>query len=218
MFFEPEEAPQPWQTPWLSLRGWTPSFVGEEEAVATMVVGMSLCWRHARAGSGQLGEIRKGEEEDAVLRRWQSCHVVGRRRTTRQGEWRWRGQHEASWRRTTQREREGGQREASRRRTTIQHNKRVGVHDVVGGGGDDGRGDSGGSSWASEVGRAPPLIPGTAGPATVPAPGGVNDANDVPMAIGGRWRQGGGVDNGDGGAAANRAGRQATTGRPLPRR
>jgi len=66
----------------------------------------------------------------------------------------------------------------------------VGAHDVVGGGGDDGCGDSGGGSWSSEVGRAPPLMPGTAAPATVPAPGGVDDANNAPMAIGGRQRQG----------------------------
>jgi len=52
MFLEPEEAPQPWQMPWLSSRGWTPLFVGEEEAVATMMAAMSSRWRHARASSG----------------------------------------------------------------------------------------------------------------------------------------------------------------------
>ena len=35
-------------------------------------------------------------------------------------------------------------------------------------------------------------MPGTAAPATVPDPGGADDANDVPMAIGGRRQQGGG--------------------------
>ena len=60
------------------------------------------------------------------------------------------------------------------------------------GGSDDGGGDSGGSSWSSEVGRVPPLMPGTAAPVTMPAPGGVDDANDAPMAIGGQQRGGGG--------------------------
>jgi len=61
-------------------------------------------------------------------------------------------------------------------------------------------------------------MPGTAAPATVPAPGGVDDADNVTMAIGGRQRQGGGSGYGDGGAAADQAGRRAMTGRPLPRR
>jgi len=73
---------------------------------------------------------------------------------------------------------------------TVQHNKRVGAHDVVGGGGNDGGGDSGGGSWSSEVGHVPPLMPGMAAPATVPAPGGFDDAKDAPMVIGGRRRQG----------------------------
>jgi len=41
MFLKSEEALWPWQTPWLSLRGWTLSFVRKEEVVATMVVAMS---------------------------------------------------------------------------------------------------------------------------------------------------------------------------------
>ena len=90
----------------------------------------------------------------------------------------------------TQREGGGGQLKASGWRTTVQHNKRVGAHDVVGGGGKDGGGDSGGGSWSLEVRRAPPSMPGTAAPATVPTPGGVDDAKDAPMAIGGRRRQG----------------------------
>jgi hypothetical protein len=85
---------------------------------------------------------------------------------------------ELEGRRTTRREGGGEQREAS------------GVHDVVGSGVNDSGGDSGGGSWSSEVGRAPQSMPGTAAPATVPAPGGVDDANDAPMAIGGRRQQG----------------------------
>ena len=69
MFLKPEEAPRPWQTPWLSSRGWTPLFIGEEEVVATMVEAMSSLWRHARAGSARLRESGRGEEEDAAMRR-----------------------------------------------------------------------------------------------------------------------------------------------------
>jgi len=47
--------------------------------VATMVEAMSLRWRHARAGSARLGESGRGEEEDAAMRRWRCCHVVGGR-------------------------------------------------------------------------------------------------------------------------------------------
>ena len=84
-FLTPEEAPRPWQTPWLSSRGWTPLFVGKEEEVATMVAAMSLRWRHARAASGRLGESGRGEEEDTAMtmRQWQCCHAVGGRRMTR---------------------------------------------------------------------------------------------------------------------------------------
>jgi len=39
-------------------------------------------------------------------------------------------------------------------------------------------------------GRAPLSMPGTAAPATVPTSGGVDDADDAPMTIGGRWWQG----------------------------
>jgi len=70
----------------------------------------------------------------------------------------------------------------------------VGAHNVVGGGGDDVGddvgGDSGGGSWSSEVRRAPPSMPGTEAPVMVPTPGGVDDANDAPMAISGWRRQG----------------------------
>jgi len=66
----------------------------------------------------------------------------------------------------------------------------LGAHDVVGSG--NGDSDSGGGSWSSEVRRAPPSMPGTAAPAMVPAPGGVDDTDDAPMVIGGRRRQGGG--------------------------
>ena len=126
MFLAPEDAPWPWQTPWLSSRGWTPSFVGEDKVVATLVAAMSSRWRHARAGSGWNGESGRGEGEDAATRRWRCCRAVGGQRMTRREEWRRRGRREASWRRTTLREWGGGQREASGRRTTVQHNKRVG--------------------------------------------------------------------------------------------
>jgi len=59
----------------------------------------------------------------------------------------------------------------------------VGVHGVVGGG--DGGGDSGDGSWSSELGGVPLSMPEMAAPATVPTPGGVDDADDVPMAVGG---------------------------------
>jgi len=86
------------------------------------------------------------------------------------------------------------------------------VDDSSGGGGaDDARQAGGGrpddttrgwahnvgdGSWSSEIGGAPSSMTGTAGPATVPAPGGVDDANDVRMA---------GSDDGDGGEAADQA-------------
>jgi len=127
---EPEEAPRPWQTPWLSSRGWMPLFVGEEEVVVKMVAVISSRWRHARAGSERLRESGSGEEKDAAMttRHWRCCHVVGGRRTTQRGEWGRRGKRKVSWRRTTRRKGGGGQREASGRRTTVQHNKRVGAH------------------------------------------------------------------------------------------
>jgi len=80
-----------------------------------------------------------------------------------------------------------GRREASGRRTTERHNnnKRLGAHDVVGGGDGDGGGDNGDGSWSPEIRGAPSLMTGTAALATVPAPGGVDDADDVPMAVGG---------------------------------
>ena len=65
---------------------------------------------------------------------------------------------------------------------TGRHNKRVGAHDVVGG--NHGGGDSGDGSWSSEIGGAPSLMPGMAALVTVPAPGGVDDANDAPMVVG----------------------------------
>jgi len=83
MFLEPEDAPRPWQTPWLSSQGWTLLFFGEEEVVASMVAAMSLRWLHARAGSGWFGESGRGEEEDAAMRQWRCCHVVGGRQTKR---------------------------------------------------------------------------------------------------------------------------------------
>ena len=94
-----------------------------------------------------------------------------------------------------------------------------GAHDVVGGGGDDGNGggDSGSGGWSSEVGGVPPSMPGTAALAMAPASGGIDDADDTPMAVG-DGGGGGGSDDGDGGAAADWPGRRATTGRPLPRR
>ena len=63
---------------------------------------------------------------------------------------------------------------------------------LIGGSGDEGAGDSIGGSWSSEVGRAPPSMPGTAPPVMVPTPGEVDDANDAPMrsAVGGLRRQG----------------------------
>ena len=118
------------------------------------------------------------------MRRWQCCRAVGGRQMTRQEEEGGRrGWCEACWRWTTRREGGVGRREASGRRTTERHNKRVGAHGVVGCG--DGGSDNGNGSWSSEIGGAPSLMPGTASPATVPAPGGVDDADDVPMAVGG---------------------------------
>jgi hypothetical protein len=74
---------------------------------------------------------------------------------------------------------------ASGWRTTGRHNKRVGLgaHDVVGDG--NGGGDSGGGSWSSEIGGVPSSMPGMASPATEPAPRGVDDADEAPMAVGG---------------------------------
>ena len=48
----PEEAPRPWQTPWISSQGWTYSCIGEdEEVVATIVVAaMSSCWQRQEGG------------------------------------------------------------------------------------------------------------------------------------------------------------------------
>jgi len=59
----------------------------------------------------------------------------------------------------------------------------VGAHDVVSGG--NGSGDSGDGSWSSEIGGAPSSMPGMAAPVTVPAPGGVDDADDALMVVGG---------------------------------
>ena len=42
------------------------------------------------------------------------------------------------------------------RQTTVRHTMRVGAHNVVCGGGDDGGGDSGSGRWLLEVGGAPP--------------------------------------------------------------
>ena len=63
----------------------------------------------------------------------------------------------------------------------------MGAHDVVGGGdgGGDSGGDSGDGSWSSEIGGAPSSMPGMAAPATVPAPGGDDESDDAPMAVGG---------------------------------
>ena len=77
----------------------------------------------------------------------------------------------------------GGCREASGHRTNGRHNKRVGAHDVVGGG--DVGSDSSNGSWSSEIGGGTLLMPGTVAPVTVPAPRGVDDADDAPMAVGG---------------------------------
>ena len=70
-----------------------------------------------------------------------------------------------------------------------------GAHDVVGGGGDDGNGggDSGGGGWSSEVGGVPPSMPGTAALAMAPASGGIDDADDTPMAVGDGGGGGGGA-------------------------
>jgi hypothetical protein len=83
---------------------------------------------------------------------------------------------------------------------TRRHNKRVrvGEHDVVGGG--NGGGDSGDGSWSSEIGGAPSSMLGTAATATVPAPGGVDDADNAPMAVGGDRGEGSGSRR-SGGAA-----------------
>ena len=69
------------------------------------------------------------------------------------------------------------------------------MHDLVSGG--DGGGDSGNGRWSSEFGGAPFSMPGTAAPAMVAAPGGVDDVDYAPMVVGGgrgggerrrRWR------------------------------
>ncbi len=41
----PESVQWPKKTSWLSLQGWAPLFVYEEEIVATMAAAMSSCWR-----------------------------------------------------------------------------------------------------------------------------------------------------------------------------
>jgi hypothetical protein len=91
-------------------------------------------------------------------------------------------------------------RKASGRRMTRRHNKRAGTQDVVGGG--NGGGDSGDGSWSLEIGGAPSSMPGTAAPATVPAPGGFDDADDTRMAVGGGRGEGSGSRR-SGGAAVN---------------
>jgi hypothetical protein len=60
MSLMPEEAPRPWQTPWLSSQGWAPLIVGKEEVMVTIAVVMSLHWQQQvravdgskRAGGG----------------------------------------------------------------------------------------------------------------------------------------------------------------------
>ena len=59
----------------------------------------------------------------------------------------------------------------------------MGAHDVVGD--CNGGSDSGGGSCSSEIGGVPSLMPGMAAPVTEPAPGGVDDADEAPMAVGG---------------------------------
>jgi hypothetical protein len=58
----------------------------------------------------------------------------------------------------------------------------VGAHDLVGSGA--GGSDIGNGTWLLVIGGAPSLMPGTAVLATVPAPGGVDDADDAPMVFG----------------------------------
>jgi hypothetical protein len=66
----PESAQQPKKTSWLSLRGWAPSFVDEEEIVATMAAAMSSCWRRQECAVDNLKRAGGGR---------------GRRRTQGQG-------------------------------------------------------------------------------------------------------------------------------------
>ena len=80
----------------------------------------------------------------------------------------------------------------------------MGAHDVVGGGGDNGGGDISNGSWWLDIGGAPSLMLGMAVPAMVPAPGGVDDANNRSAAAGGE-----GGNDGDSRAAADWAGRWA---------
>ncbi len=76
----PESAQRPKKTSWLSSQGWEPSFIDEEEIVATMAAAMAV----ARVCSGQFKESRWEEEEkeDAGTRQWQCLRAVGRQRMT----------------------------------------------------------------------------------------------------------------------------------------
>jgi hypothetical protein len=74
----PESAQRLKKKSWLSLQGWVPSFVDEEEIVATMVAAMSSCWRQQecavdnlkRAGGGRRRRRTQGQGGGNVYARW----------------------------------------------------------------------------------------------------------------------------------------------------
>jgi hypothetical protein len=73
----PESAQWPKKTLWFHSRGWAPSFVDEEEIVATMVAAMSSHWRRQecavdnskRAGGGRRRRRTQGQGSGDVYAR-----------------------------------------------------------------------------------------------------------------------------------------------------
>ncbi len=74
----PESVQRPKKTSWLSSRGWAPSFVDEEEIVATMAAAMSSRWRRQecavdnlkRAVGGRRRRRTQGQGGGSVYVRW----------------------------------------------------------------------------------------------------------------------------------------------------
>jgi hypothetical protein len=59
----PESAQRPKKTSWLSSRGWAPSFVDEEEIVATLAAAMSSHWWQQECAVENSKRAGRGEEE-----------------------------------------------------------------------------------------------------------------------------------------------------------
>jgi hypothetical protein len=124
----PESAQRPKKTSWLSLQGWAPLFIDEEEIVARMTAAMSSrwCWQECavgnlkRAGGGRRRRTTQGRGGGNVYARWQAADDM----TRRGGQ---RGRGKASRKRTTQQEGRGvGRRKASGRGMTQQEGHRCG--------------------------------------------------------------------------------------------